>query len=119
MSRFLSAYAALLAIQKNIKEASHRTDGAIIDQYRTALKQVSEILGKEDFNAADFDVPQSEIVSEVGSFNTLTKETKYTGRVYTSTQLFKTKVDHVITYMTLIAPAPEKEQMGFHPRRDK
>ncbi len=113
MSKYLVAYATLIAIRKNVKEDTYWTDGEIINQYRLALDHIASYFSKEVFDPTDFDIPESEITQEVGSINTRTREKRYTGRSHVRTQLFLVMIDKVLAYMQLLAPKDEKEQIGF------
>lgn len=113
MSKFIAAYATLVALRKNVDEDDHDISEDYVNQFHDSLTDIQNELGAETFSAGRFKIDPELITPNVASFNYVSGDTEYTKKRYCETRIFLTKLDAAITYLELIAPKEEKRRMGF------
>ena len=113
MSRYLVAYATILALRKNIDEKKYETEESYVEQFHHALQDIENSIGKDFFCADDFALEQKNLKPTLTSYNSHTQQSTYSSSRYCETQLLFVKVDAALNYLQLIAPKEEKKQMGF------
>lgn len=113
MSKYLVAYATLLALRKNVDGNSYHTKESYVNEFHQALSNIEQEVGVQIFRADDFRVGNQLLAPQMVSNNYLTHEVKYSKERYCETNIFLTKIDATLNYLQLIAPKEDKQKMGF------
>lgn len=112
MSKYLVAYATILALRKNIDETRYQTQENYVNEFHQALRKIEKEVGSEVFCASDFSVDAQYIAPKL-LMNSRTKGAKYSRENYCETKLFLTKIDAALNYLQMIASKEDKQKMGF------